>query len=305
MDRVVVVTKPTQLDDLVREYLTEGAASFALESRGQSIAPYRREHEAYGEALAVLRRQIPNDLPVAVLGRQDLPNFLFRDNDLIIVCGPDGLFVNLAQFVGAQPVLTVNPDPRTITGVLMLHRPDEVGAAIAQLLLGRRRFDRLPFVKASLDGERTVWGVNDIFIGRSDQVSARYAIAFGGKRERHSSSGIIISTGVGSTGWMTSLAMMMVGLSTDGKAHRLANLPGPTSNELVFVVREPFPSPATGTSITTGRIVPGRPLVVHSEMPEGGRVFSDGIVERALDWNAGSTLTVTVGERFVRRVARA
>ena len=302
MDRVVIVTKPTRLAELVQQQLTEGAASFVLESRGQSMRRYKQEASSYQAALTELRRQVPNDLPVTFVSREELPHFLFRDNDLIIACGPDGLFANVAKYVGDQPVITVNPDPETVAGQLMLFSPREVGGIVARVLAGEHQVERLPFVKAAFDDDRVVWGINDIFLGRSDQVSARYAITFAGRSETQSSSGIIVSTGVGSTGWMCSLVTMVKALTGDGEAHRLAKLPAAASNELVFAVREPFPSPVTGTTIVSGSIVPGRPLVVRSEMPEGGRIFSDGIVERALDWDAGSKVTVSVGERTVARV---
>jgi hypothetical protein len=302
MDRVVIVTKPTPLADLVQQQLTRSRARFVLESQGQSIRPYEEEDASYEAALVSLRRQVPNDLPVTVVPRQELPNFLFRDKDLIIVCGPDGLFANVAKYVADQPVIPVNPDPRTVAGALMRFVPRDVGRIIARVLAEKHTVERLPFVKAAFDDDRVVWGINDIFIGRSDHVSARYEIAFAGESERQSSSGVIVSTGIGSTGWMRSLATMVKGLTGDGGAHKLTRLPRAASNELVFVVREPFPSPATGTSIISGRIVPGRPLEVISEMPEGGRIFSDGVVERALDWNAGSKVTITVGDRCIQRV---
>lgn len=304
MDRIVIVTKPSRLEELVREHLTEGAAQFVLESRGQSIESYKEEDAAYKAALSQVRRQIPNDLPVTSVTREDLPNFLFRDKDLIVVCGPDGLFANLAKYVGNQPILTVNPDPMTIAGVLMLFPPDAVGGIIAQVQNGKHRCERLPFVKASIDDNRVVFGINDIFLGRKDHISARYEISFDNKQEHQSSSGIIVSTGIGSTGWMRSVAAMVTGLTREGMTHKLSMLPDPTSNELVFVVREPFPSPNTGTSIVTGRVTPGQPLVVNSAMPEGGYIFSDGIVEKAVEWKAGSKVVVSVGDRYVQRIVR-
>jgi hypothetical protein len=301
MDRVVLVTKPSRLEELVRLHLTEGAARFVLESQGESIAPYEREDAAYRAALAEVRRQIPADLPVATVPRQDLPQFLFREKDLVIACGPDGLFANLAKYVGGQPVLTINPDPQTVAGVLMLFPPEATGRLISLVQHNRHRVERLPFIKASIDDDRVVWGINDVFLGRTDHVSARYIVSFRGRTERQSSSGIIVSSGVGATGWMRSIAVMAAAL-THGGAAALAKLPGPASNELVFVVREPFPSPATGTSVVTGRIKPGSPLVVTSEMPSGGRIFSDGVTEKAVEWTAGSKVTVSVGDRYVRRI---
>lgn len=303
MDRVVVVTKSTRLEELVRQHLTQGAAQFILESRGQSIAPYVDEDAVYKTALAEVRRQIKGDVPVVMLSREDLPHFLFRGSDVIVVCGPDGLFANLAKYVGDQPVLTVNPDPCTVAGALMLFAPTEVGKALLGVEGGTQRTEQLPFVKALIDDERVVWGINDIFVGRKDHVSARYGISFSGKTEQQSSSGIIVSTGVGSTGWLRSVATMVAGL-TRGIPNALYDLPTATSNELVFVVREPFPSPRTGRSMLAGRITPDRPLSVTSEMPDGGYVFSDGVVEKAVTWNAGSTVVVSVGDRYVRRIVR-
>jgi NAD kinase len=304
MDRVVIVTKPSRLEELVLQHLTQGAAQFILESRGQSIEPYKEEDAAYKAAIAAVRNQIPNDLPVTTVSREDLPNFLFRDKDLIVVCGPDGLFVNLAKYIDSQPVLTVNPDPKTVAGVLMLFPAHAVGGMITQAQEGRHRLERLPFVKASIDEEHVVWGINDIFIGRTDHVSARYEMAFGNQREHQSSSGIIVATGVGATGWLRSIAVMVGGLSQEGASNKLASLPSATSNELVFVVREPFPSPNTGTKLVTGRVVPGKPLAVSSEMPDGGYIFSDGVVERAVEWNAGSKVVISVGDRYVQRIIR-
>lgn len=304
MDRVVIVTKPSRLEELVLQHLTEGAAQFVLESRGQSIQSYKEEDAIYKAALSEVRRQIPNDLPVTSVSREDLPNFLFRDKDLIVVCGPDGLFANLAKYIGNQPVLTVNPDPKTVAGVLMLFPPNAVGGVIAQAQDGKHQLESLPFVKASINDDRVVWGINDIFIGRKDHVSARYEISFGTQKEHQSSSGLIVSTGVGSTGWMRSVAAMVLGLTREGMANKLSMLPSATSNELVFVVREPFPSPNTGTSLVTGRVVPGRPLTVSSEMPDGGYIFSDGVVEKAVEWNAGSKVVVSVGDRYVQRIVR-
>jgi len=304
MDRIVIVTKPTRLEELVREHMTEGAARFALESRQQSIGEYQKENAAYKAAISLVRKSIPNDVPVATVCREDLPNFLFRDKDLILVCGPDGLFVNLAKYIGNQPVLTVNPDPRTVAGVLMLFRPDEIGDMIARAQANKHAVERLPLLKTTIDDDRVVWGVNDLFIGRKDHVSALYELSFDGRRERQSSSGIIVSTGVGSTGWMRSIATMVAGLSRSEKANSLASLPEAASNELVFVVREPFPSPKTGASLVTGRVIPGKPLEVTSEMPNGGYVFSDGVVEKAVEWNAGSRAIVTIGDRYVNRIIR-
>ena len=302
MDRIVIVTKKTRLEELVLKCMTYSAAKFDLESSGQSITNYDREDLAYKAALSEIAKQIPSEIPFTIIERNELPNFLFRDKDLIIACGPDGLFANLAQYVGDQIVLTVNPDKQSVAGVLMLFNPKDVGRIISLISQNKHKVESLPFVKAAFGNDKVLWGLNDIFIGRRDQVSARYEIKFDGRSEHHSSSGIVVSTGVGSTGWISSIVAQVEGITRTGMNHRLSSLPECTDKELIFVVREPFASPDTSREMIVGRVTPSRPLVVVSEMPEGGFIFSDGIIEKAVLWDMGMTVTISVGERFVKRV---
>lgn len=303
MDRIVLITKATGLSDMVREYMTEGAAAFALETLGQSIAPLRGADRTYRSALETIQRELPNDIPVMPLTRDELPDFLFRDTDMVMVCGPDGLFVNVAKHLREQPIIGVNPDPDRITGVLLPFRPHEAGAVVASVHAGKHRIERVPLAKATIDDVEVVWGVNDIFIGRNDQASAVYTIAYGGYTERQSSSGIIVSTGIGTTGWMRSVATMLERLC--GSAGALTRLPRAGDQELFFVVRESFPSASTGTRLVAGRVTRDLPLTVTSEMASGGCVFSDGVLERRVPFDAGSSVVVTVGNRFVNRVVRS
>ena len=303
VDRYVIVTKPTRLEELVLKHMTESAAAFALESSGGSIASYQIEDQTYRRALSTLFRQLPSEVSQVSVSRSDLPSFLFREKDLVIVCGPDGLFVNLAQYLDNQLVLGVNPDPDSITGVLMPFEPGEVRKVLETVGTEKERVELLPFVKGSTDLKQVIWGINDLFVGRADQVSARYRIGHLGKQESQSSSGVIISTGVGSNAWMKSIVQMVEGL-TGARPRTLASLPNMTDQELVFAVRESFPSPQTGTSLVTGRITKEAPLILMCEMPTGGVIFSDGIIERAIEWSVGSILTVSVGERNVRRLVR-
>ena len=68
--------------------------------------------------------------------------------------------------------------------------------------------------KASLNTGVSIHAVNDLFIGPRSHVSAHYALRVGGREERQSSSGIIVSTGLGSTGWMKTLYAGWVGAAS-------------------------------------------------------------------------------------------
>jgi hypothetical protein len=46
-----------------------------------------------------------------------------------------------------------------------------------------------------------------------------------------------------------------------------------------------------------GRIQPGKQLELSSYVPEGGVVFSDGIVSDAIDFNAGTHVIIRLAEQ--------
>jgi len=122
--------------------------------------------------------------------------------------------------------------------------------------------------QATLDDGQRLTGLNEVFIGHVSHQSARYTLSTpDGKRERHSSSGVIAGTGTGSTGWCASIARE--------RAEPPA-LPGPQDRELCWFVREAWPSPMTGVALTAGRLADGQRLELTIES-EQLVCFADGI----------------------------
>jgi hypothetical protein len=79
----------------------------------------------------------------------------------------------------------------------------------------------------------------------------------------------------------------------------------PSDPAAMFLVREPWPSVATGAAITSGKLGPGDVLLVVSRMNEGGVVFADGMEGDRLDFAWGRTLRVSVSDRQLRFVPGA
>lgn len=67
---------------------------------------------------------------------------------------------------------------------------------------------------------------------------------------------------------------------------------------LSFVVREPYPSVSSGADIVMGKIKSGECLKLRLNMPEKGVIFSDGIEEDAIAFNAGTEVTITVAKKW-------
>ncbi len=102
---------------------------------------------------------------------------------------------------------------------------------------------------------------------------------------------MIVSTGTGATGWCRSVWE---------ERRSGVVLPGPTEPRLAWFVREPWPSPATGTSLVEGDLADGT-LTVDVES-DRLVVFGDGIESDALALSWGQRLTLRLAGRQLRLV---
>src|SRR5690606_14967122 len=140
-----------------------------------------------------------------LIERSFLPSFMFADTDLIVVVGQDGLVANTAKYVGSNPILAINPDPKRYKGVLLPFTTQSFQQGLNNALSGEKYFKKVTMAEAQLNDGQKLLAFNDFYLGKSNHTSARYKISFGEKTELHSSSGMIISTGAGSTGWLSSV----------------------------------------------------------------------------------------------------
>jgi len=283
--RVVVVTRSTAYEALLERHATRGQARFFLETRGEDIEVVEAGHRRFQRALGMVLQSVPPKWRRARVDRRDLDRFLFEPEDIVAAVGQDGLVANVAKYLEGQAVIGINPLPDEYDGVLAPHPAEAAADLISGFARGRVGLELRTMVEARLDDGQRLLALNEIFVGHQTHQSARYRLTLEGDEERHSSSGLIVSTGTGATGWARSINL---------SRRDLLDLPGPTEESLAFFVREAFPSVATGTRITAGRIEGGRSLAVTSEMNEGGVVFGDGIEEDHLDFAWGQRLRVQV-----------
>ena len=302
-EKLVVVTRKTRLEDLVARFNTRAQAKFYVEHAGGDFSDYEREEEAYRRSLDTLRRSLDPGLKVQFVDRGFLATFLFTEKDLVLTLGQDGLVANTAKYVGSQPVVGVNPDPERFDGVLLPFRPEQARAAVECVLAGKARVREVTMAEALLNDGQRLLAFNDLFIGARSHVSARYRIALKETSEPHSSSGVLVSTGAGSTGWLSSVFSMAAGVAafTGGRSGGPLQLPW-EDPRLVFVVREPFTSKSSRAGLVAGILEPGVELLLESLMPTGGVIFSDGIEADYLAFNSGAIARVRASQQRARLV---
>ena len=295
--KIVLVTRRTRLDDLLYRYNTVEQARFHVESLGADFGDYLEEDRTYKQQIATAERMLASLGRVQPLERSFLPNFIFGEDDLVVVIGQDGLVANTLKYVPGRPVIAINPDPGRYDGILLPFEVKDVLAISQEVMTKGRPVQAITMAEASLSDGQRLLAVNDLFIGPASHTSARYELRLGDKVEQQSSSGVIVSTGLGSTGWLKSIMAGTVGvaraLGVAIPSERKVDGFAWDSEYLYYTVREPFPSVTSTTELVFGKVTNQRTLRITSAMPQGGVIFSDGLIEDAVSFNAG--LTVQIG----------
>lgn len=295
-EKIVLVTKKTALEELIERFNTRGQARFYIESLGEPFEEYEAAHETYHRALAYLREHLPRGNRVQILERALVPTYTFGDEDLIITLGPDGLVVNVAKYLNGQPLIAFNPDPVRIDGVLLPFHYHRCVNLLPHAVQGRFHLRRVTMAQAVLNDGQRLLAVNDLFIGAASHVSARYRLTWDQDVETQSSSGLIISTGAGSTGWLRSIVTGAVRIAARTQGQDESSEPNCRfaldARELVFSVREPFESRTTDTRLVFGRLCPDSELEIASLMPQNGVIFSDGVESDYVAFNSGAVAKV-------------
>lgn len=306
-EKIVLVTRKTRLEGLIERFNTPGQAKFYIEHSGGDFSLYEREHAAYVNALNKLRSALSRLAKLQEIERGFLPNFLFAPDDAVVTIGIDGLVVNTAKYLDGQPIVAVNPDPEHIDGILLPFNVQTAIPVLQNVLAGQMRIRQISMAEAVLNDGQSLLAFNDLFIGAKTHISARYKIKTQEREEHHSSSGIIVSTGVGSTGWLSSLFNMANGMyevfSRNEKDIELPRIHMQwEADQLIFVVREPFISKTSSAEIVSGLVTPQFPLLIESEMADGGVIFSDGVEADFLPFNSGAIVTINLANKKTQLV---
>jgi anti-anti-sigma factor len=145
-------------------------------------------------------------------------DFVFREHfdpdsganyDLVVAHGGDNHFTYVAHLVGNTHLIGCNSDPNSSVGALLGFTAEELGEAV------RQNFKHTKLESWSLlDTEilypngtklRTVPAVCELSIrNNSPDLTSRFWISYMDQKEEQKCSGLLVYTGAGSTGWISS-----------------------------------------------------------------------------------------------------
>lgn len=239
-----------------------------------------KEHEqTLQQVVSVL-----SDLGVAArcITRHPGEHFDLRDDeDLIVTVGGDGTFLDASHSVlDKVPLLGVNSAPHSSFGHFCLTARSGFKAVASSILKGTRKPHKLLRLKLTLDDEAVdIPILNEVFLAHViPAATSRYKVELGSESASHKSSGLIISTPSGSTGFMRSAKGPIADI---------------TDETFAYWVDKPFKTPGVPFPLRGGEVVGGK-LVVTSEMIDGMLYLDGAHITRPFPH--GTKLTVTVHE---------
>ena len=323
--RLVVITRETRMEGLLKRWTTKKQAKFVFQ-RNRAVAAANvglmdhavaaqteedvdfleidEEDTTYRDGVQKLVRSLDLGLPIQVLDRRYLPSVDFEMCAVVVVVGQDGLVANTAKYVGDTPIVAVNPDPSRIDGVLLPYSLQTARQAVSRVISQQELLQQITLAEAELQDGQKLLAFNDFFIGAKSHVSARYELKVGKQTEEQSSSGVLVSTGAGSSGWMSSLYNMVSGMMKTADQTIVLQQPNLSwgDERLLWAVREPFRSRTSGISLVNGQITTSEELIIESRMPSGGVIFSDGVESDFLEFDGGAIARIRVSNQRARLV---
>lgn len=147
--------------------------------------------------------------------------------DIVISIGGDGTALSASHFLIGKPLLAVNSDPKHSEGALTTISLDELDEKLEEIKSEKYKTEKLERIEVLINGKlQDILALNEVFIANEKAYHiSKYKIKFNGTEEEQRSSGLIFSTGAGSTGWF--------------KSARGEPFPA-NSKYIKMIVREPF-----------------------------------------------------------------
>lgn len=214
--------------------------------------------------------------------RVHLTSKMCRNRDLIIAIGGDGTFLRAAHHIGSTPVLAVSSDIRYNEAFYAQATPANFVRKFKMLLKGKFKIRKLPRLQVKLNGSYLqLMAINEVFVGsRHPYHTSRYWITIHGKKEFQKSSGVLITTRTGSTGWAKSAYKKSLNIQKNGFG---------------YVVREPYIGRLTKSKLLGGTLPRKDVVKITSSLHEGIVVIDSS--EKVHKFTNGDKLEVKISKQ--------
>lgn len=295
LEKAIIVAKtPRFILDMNKYHFTED----------ELIAKYKQEGTDAEEALSSYNKQMESISFAKTIfdSRQfvawgDLTRKQVKNTGLVITLGGDNHFSYVSHFISNELIIGINSDPRSVPGgsegALTYFNMQSFKDFVRRLKTGEFMIEEWTRLEVILNGSKiSTLGTNEILIGESRRkMMSRYAINYNGFEEPQKSSGVLVSTGAGSTGMYKSEGRY---LFPEGnifsKTERLAR----------FLVTAPYQGKLTSYSLLEGELQGDQELLIKSQNDHEGEVSIDSLFD--LPFPRGHQVRIKIADQPLRVV---
>ncbi len=232
-EKILIVKKLTKYEwDKFRFKLDDDGVLAMYKKEGLNPDRILDSHKNQLNSLEKIKKLLPKS---KIINRDNLRSMDLSNFDLIISYGGDNNFLQVAHNIKNHLVMGINSDPKRSVGALTSVTVDELDDKIKRIISDDFSVDLWPRLSATVNGKKSDnMAVSEIFIGEEKRLlMSRHIINLNGHCEEQKGSGLVISTGAGSTGWYNSASDRF------GKERNHLNM-NKNSKEALFILTEPY-----------------------------------------------------------------
>lgn len=259
--RVLVIYKKSAYQIYVRERRHAHIQQLVAAGDRGALRLLRAHHD-HLDALETARDTL-SELGVDAKFRHRSDGTHAQNVDLVVTLGGDGTLLWASRLVGSNtPIVAINTAPKDSVGYFCAGTKHVLGEVLSAALRGKLATTTLTRMQVSKDGEVLSQRVlNDaLYCHVCPASTSRYELRMGRVRDEQKSSGVWIGPAAGSSAAQRSAGGKLLPIE---------------SEQLQYVVREPYEINGTRYSLKKGLIAPGKSLRLQSHM-RAGRLYLDG-----------------------------
>lgn len=179
-----------------------------------------------------------------------------RNASFVVALGGDNHFQYVSHFLSDVPIIGVNSDCTRSDGGLLYFTSKTLEKHMEDIEKDKISIEEWPRLQAEVGLIKTFLATSEIFVGVDKaKIMSRYLLEYKDKREEQKSSGIIVATGAGSTGWYDAACRYL---------HQNGNKFSKTDRKAKFVLREPWKGRLSNYTILEGELTKGEELTIQS-----------------------------------------
>ena len=267
------------------------------------IEKYKREGVNADKVLSTYRVQkinrekLASIIPEAkFMQRDDLTKETIKNFDILISLGGDNHFMYVSNFADNKLLIGINSDPKSSEGALTSFNIETFEAFIPNLISGNYKIEEWTRLKVELNG-KTLWPLItcDLFLGEQERWNmSRHIIKFKGKEEEQKGSGLLVTTGAGSTGWYDSAVRYI-----KEKGEKISHL----DKKGVFLLTEPYKGKLSGCELIHEPFEEGDKVEVDSLNDSKGVISIDSLW--VFNFNRGDKVVFSVSDKPLKVITNS